>query len=213
MTTSAEPSTPSGSAAAPQRRRQITSYKSTTSSPATDRRNCDGRSSFRPTTINSAIDNGGITHKPRRFDQLKRLRRRADPSRIRRHDALGRQAPKHRINPPGRQLGATVKPPGHHGHESANYVLDGKFAREDVGGFFVNSRGKLVAHQIGEYLANGTKGNGTAAAANQRPVEVNMVAAMLEHGQAEAQASVPDISWHRQSILLPIHEQPAQIVE
>src|SRR6266576_248766 len=37
MTTSAEPSTPSGSAAAPQRRRQITSYKSTTSSPATDR--------------------------------------------------------------------------------------------------------------------------------------------------------------------------------
>jgi len=38
MTTSAEPSTPSGSAAAPQRRRQITSYKSTTSSPATDSR-------------------------------------------------------------------------------------------------------------------------------------------------------------------------------
>src|SRR5882762_7529359 len=37
MTTSAQPSTPSGSAAAPQRRRQITSYKSTTSSPATDR--------------------------------------------------------------------------------------------------------------------------------------------------------------------------------
>src|ERR1700680_1712827 len=36
-TTAAEPSTPSGSAAAPQRRRQITSYKSTTSSPATDR--------------------------------------------------------------------------------------------------------------------------------------------------------------------------------
>src|SRR6266576_231082 len=36
MTTSAEPSTPSGSAAVPQRRRQITSYKSTTSSPATD---------------------------------------------------------------------------------------------------------------------------------------------------------------------------------
>src|SRR5580692_5729411 len=36
MTTSAEPSTPSGSSATQQRRRQITSYKNTTSSPATD---------------------------------------------------------------------------------------------------------------------------------------------------------------------------------
>jgi len=40
MTISAEPSTPSGSAPPPQRRRQITSYKSTTSSPATDRSAC-----------------------------------------------------------------------------------------------------------------------------------------------------------------------------
>ena len=40
MTTSAEPSTPSGSSATQQRRRQITSYKNTTFSPATDiRRN------------------------------------------------------------------------------------------------------------------------------------------------------------------------------
>ena len=36
MTTSAEPSTPSGSPATQQRRRQITSYKNTTSSPATN---------------------------------------------------------------------------------------------------------------------------------------------------------------------------------
>ena len=47
-TTSAEPSTPSGSAAAPQRRRQITSYKSTTSSPATDR---DGDPRFAPVAL------------------------------------------------------------------------------------------------------------------------------------------------------------------
>ncbi len=38
MTTSAEPSTPSGSSATQQRRRQITSYKNTTSSPATNSR-------------------------------------------------------------------------------------------------------------------------------------------------------------------------------
>src|SRR6266849_7428091 len=54
MTTSAEPSTPSGSAAAPQRRRQITSYKNTTSSPATDRRGLEtteraARAKLRPT--------------------------------------------------------------------------------------------------------------------------------------------------------------------
>src|SRR6202035_1920129 len=37
MTKSAEPSTPSGSPETQQRRRQITSYKNTTTSPATDR--------------------------------------------------------------------------------------------------------------------------------------------------------------------------------
>jgi hypothetical protein len=36
MTKSAEPSTPSGSSETQQRRRQITSYKNTTTSPATD---------------------------------------------------------------------------------------------------------------------------------------------------------------------------------
>src|ERR1700761_6442986 len=38
MTKSAEPSTPSGSSETQQRRRQITSYKNTTTSPATDSR-------------------------------------------------------------------------------------------------------------------------------------------------------------------------------
>jgi hypothetical protein len=38
MTKSAEPSTPSGSSETQQRRRQITSYKNTTTSPATDNR-------------------------------------------------------------------------------------------------------------------------------------------------------------------------------
>src|SRR5713101_6479334 len=37
MTKSTEPSTPSGSSETQQRRRQITSYKNTTTSPATDR--------------------------------------------------------------------------------------------------------------------------------------------------------------------------------
>src|ERR1700721_1113132 len=39
MTKSAEPSTPSGSSETQQRRRQITSYKNTTTSPATDTSN------------------------------------------------------------------------------------------------------------------------------------------------------------------------------
>jgi hypothetical protein len=60
--------------------------------------------------INPAMDDGAIARMRRRFNQLNRLHWKADLSRIRRHNALGRQAPKHRINPLGRQLGATVKP-------------------------------------------------------------------------------------------------------
>ena len=48
MTTSAEPSTPSGSSATQQRRRQITSYKNTTSSPATNRDRCRDRCGLSP---------------------------------------------------------------------------------------------------------------------------------------------------------------------
>jgi len=132
---------------------------------------------------------------------------------MRRRDALNRQAPKHRIDSLGRQLGPAIKPPGHHGHEGANDVLHDKFARDSIHGLPVNGRGKLVAYQIGEYAANGAKSNGTVAAANQRSVEVNMVRGMLEHGQAEAQAAVPDVAWLRQGILLPVHEQPAQMFE
>jgi hypothetical protein len=82
-------------------------------------RNISARGSRPMTAINPAMDDGAIARMRRRFNQLNRLHWKVDLSRIRRHDALGRQAPKHRINPLRRQLGATVKPPGHHSHERA----------------------------------------------------------------------------------------------
>ncbi len=59
------------------------------------------------------------------------------PSRIRRQDALQRQAPEHCINLLRRQLRPPVKPPSQHGHEGANDKLDDKFTRDDVGGYLV----------------------------------------------------------------------------
>src|SRR5260370_30975892 len=71
----------------------------------------------------------------------------------------------------------------------------------------------FVAHQIGEYLANSAQSDGTAAAANQRPIEIDMVLGMFKHGQAEAQTSVLDISGCRQRFLLAIDELLAQMLE
>jgi hypothetical protein len=119
--------------------------KQLTVPPQCSSRNISPRGNRPMTAINPAKDHGAIARMPRRFDHLNRVPRKA-PSRIRRHNALGRQAPKHRINPLGRQLSATVKPPGHHSHERANDILDGKFARDNVGGFLVDSRSKLIAH-------------------------------------------------------------------
>jgi hypothetical protein len=97
--------------------------------PQCSSRNISTRGNRPMTAINPAMDDGAIARMPRRFDQLNRLHWKADLSGIRRHNALGRQAPKHRINPLWRRHSATVEPPGHHGHESANYVLGGEFAR------------------------------------------------------------------------------------
>src|SRR5216683_5886711 len=91
-----------------------------------------------------------------------------------RRDSLGRQAPKHRIDTLRRQLRPAVEPPGQHGHVSANDILHDKFARDDVRGILAGGRGKFIPHQIRKYLANLAKADGATAAADQRPVEVDM---------------------------------------
>jgi hypothetical protein len=55
--------------------------------------------------------------------------------------------------------------------------------------------------------------NSFRATADQRPIEVYMVAGMLEHGQAEAQASVFDASRSRLSFSLPVDKLFAQVLE
>src|ERR1700757_2175899 len=109
------------------------------------------------------ISFAGKTRGNRWFRQGTFSLRKAPPSGIRSHDAFGRQAPKHRIYPLRRQLRATVQPPGHHGHESTNDILDDDFARDNVRGLLVNGSRQLVAYQIGQYLANGPERDGTAA--------------------------------------------------
>jgi hypothetical protein len=76
-----------------------------------------------------------------------------------------------------------------------------------------DGRGKLTPHQTRNYLANLAKADGAAAAADQRPIEVYMVAGMFEHGQAEAQASVFRVSGRRPGLSLPIDELFAQVLE
>src|SRR5258708_2318342 len=87
---------------------------------------------------------------------------------LRRRDPLGRQAPKHRIDTLRRQLRPAVKPPGHHGHESTNDILDDKFARDDVRGILAAGRGKFIPHQVRKYLANFAEADGAAVAADER---------------------------------------------
>src|SRR5882724_12117767 len=130
---------------------------------------------------------------------------------IRGRDPLGGHPTINKINPLGRQFRAPVKPPSQHRHVGANDILDDEFARNGGRGFLVNGCLKFVADQIGEYLANDTKGDG--AAADEPSMEVNMVAGVFEQGQTETQASVPDISRSCQNVPLPIDEHPAQVLE
>jgi hypothetical protein len=132
---------------------------------------------------------------------------------LRRRDSLGRQAPKHRVHPLRRQLSPSVEPPGHYGHESANDILNDKFARDIVRDVLAVGRRKFIPHQVRKYLANLAKADGTTAAADERPIKVDMVASMLEQGQAEAQTSVFDVSRRRLSFSLPIDELLAQMLE
>jgi hypothetical protein len=135
------------------------------------------------------------------------------PSSLRLCDPLSRQAPKHRIDTLWRQLRPAVEPPGHYGHESANDILDDEFARDVVGGVPAVGRGKFIPHQVGKYLADLAKADGAAAAADERAIKVDMVASMFEHGQAEAQASVFNLSGRCLSFSLPIDELFAQMLE
>ncbi len=91
--------------------------------------------------------------------------------------------------------------------------MDDKFARDDVGGILADGRGKFIPHQVRKYLANLAKADGAAAAADERPIKVSMVAGMFEHGQAEAHASVFNFSRRRPSLSLPIDELFAQVPE
>jgi hypothetical protein len=128
-------------------------------------------------------------------------------------DSLSRQAPKYRIKTLRRQLGPSVEPPGQHGHVSANDVLDDKLARDGIRGILTAGCSNLIPHQIRKYLANAAKADDAAAAADERPIVVHMVAGMFEHGQAEAQTSVPVICSRSQSFSLPIGELLAQLIE
>ena len=64
-----------------------------------------------------------------------------------------------------------------------------------------------------DYLADLAKADGAAAAADERAIKVDMVASMFEHGQAEAQASVFNLSGRCLSFSLPIDELFAQMLE
>jgi hypothetical protein len=70
--------------------------------PQCSSRNTSPRGNRPMAAINPAMDDGAIARMRRRTNQLNRLHWKADLSRIRWHNALGRQAPKHRINPMGR---------------------------------------------------------------------------------------------------------------
>ena len=141
------------------------------------------------------------------------LPHRGEPALLQRRDPLGHQAPKHRIHLLRRQLRPAVEPPHQHGHVSANDILDDKFARDDIGGILAGGCGKFIPHQIRKYLANLAKADGAAMASGERPVEVYVVAGMFEHGQAEAEASVLDVSGCRLGFLLPIDELFAQVLK
>src|SRR5216683_1098225 len=130
-----------------------------------------------------------------------------------RRDPLGRQAPKHLIDTLRWQLRPAVEPPGQHSHVGANDVLDDKFARDGVRGILADGCRKFIPHQIRKYLANLAKADGATAAADERPIVVHMVTGMFEHGQAEAQASVLNVSGRRLSFSLPIDELLAQLLE
>jgi hypothetical protein len=113
----------------------------------------------------------------------------------------------------GGSFAPPFEPPGHYGHESANDILDEEFARDVVGGVPAVGRGKFIPHQVGKYLADLAKADGAAAAADERAIKVDMVASMFEHGQAEAQASLFNLSGHCLSFSLPIDELFAQMLE
>jgi hypothetical protein len=88
----------------------LSTNKLLTVPPQCSSRNISPHSKRPMAAINPAMDDGAFARMPHRLNQLNRLHWQAELSRIRRHNALGRQAPKHRINPLERQLGATVKP-------------------------------------------------------------------------------------------------------
>jgi hypothetical protein len=64
--------------------------------------------------------------------------------------------------------------------------MDDKFARDGIRGFLVDGCGKFVAHKVGKYPADAAKADGAAAPADERPIVVDVVPGMFEHGQAEA---------------------------
>ena len=70
-----------------------------------------------------------------------------------------------------------------------------------------------IPHQVRKDFANLAKADGTAAAADERPIEVYVVAGMFEHGQAEAQAPVFNVSRRRLSFPLSIDEFLAQVLK
>jgi len=93
----------------------------------------------------------------------------------------------------------------------ANDILHDEFEWDDV--LFVDGCRKLVAHEIGQDLADGAVARSHRPGANQRPVEIKVVARMFKHGQAEAQASLPDVSRPRQPPLLPFDKLAAKMFE
>lgn len=63
--------------------------------------------------------------------------------------------------------------------------MDNKFARHGAAGTFIGDCCEFFAHQIRKDLPNRAEGNGAAAAADQRPIKVDMVTGMFERRQAK----------------------------
>jgi hypothetical protein len=56
--------------------------------------------------------------------------------------------------------------------------LNDKFARDGIRGILADGCGKFISHQIRKDLANLAKADGAAAGADERPIEVYVVAAL-----------------------------------
>src|SRR5258708_5654423 len=70
-----------------------------------------------------------------------------------------------------------------------------------------------VAHQVRKNWPNGAKGDGAAVVAEQRPIQVDVLAGMLEHRETEGQTSFASIVRSRQSGSAMIEQLLPQMFE